>query len=204
MGKEKIFRNSKDPLQKEVYREFMEGCNQAFRPNAKLSVGCAVCDKKVLRLSSCQDLVDFSLKKRLSFVKNDDNDKGHFVYDRDHLSLVAQLPDGRAQASARLIKCGQKMAKLPFSSRYIDHGLAQAHLNGWSRWLADMDEQEVKKLQLHVTPLHIVLNLSSESTILRLTQSANCVFRSVCTEECPIVHVKSEKQGNRSLKSLIL
>ena len=154
----KLFQSSKDYLEKENYKSYLQECLQAFRSTVKsVPIGCGVCDRRVRRLSTGQDVIDFSLGKQLEFVRG--NNKGFFIYHRNHLNLVKNLPTGQAQAAARLLKCAQKLEKMPFSLAYINHGLAVAHLNGWSHWLSDK-KGDGDELQLHVTSLHVVLKPS--------------------------------------------
>ena len=184
-------------LEKENYKFYLQECLQAFRSTVKsVPIGCGVCDRRVRKLSTGQDVIDYSLGKQLQFVKGDDK-KGFFIYHRNHLNIVQNLPNGRAPAGARLMKCAEKLQKMPHSLDYINYGLAEAHMNSWSHWLSDSGKGDGEELQLHVTPLHVVLNLASDSTVLRLTQSANSVFKSLCKNNCPCKSKRGESGENK-------
>ena len=142
-----------------------------------------------------KDFRSFQLEKQLTFEKNINEYGGKFVYSRDHLKMASCLPTGERQASARLMQTAEKLEKMPFSLKYLDHSLAFHYLNGFSKWLSDIDENEKKGNPIHLVSLTVAKNTNSKSTTLRLCQSANQKHQSLCTEHCPC---KSTKQGPKA------
>ena len=181
----KNFTSSKSSIHKDQYRNFLEECKMAFRGN-RISVGCHFCDKSITTFATGRDLNSFYLKSLVKFTKNEKGFGGSFVYSRQHKPSVICLPNGIRQAAARLNRFSMSLESMPSSAMYLNHGLATAHLNGRSKWMSDYDQSTIDHLQLHVCPLQCVKKLNKgASTVLRLTQAANSLYRSLCIDGCP-------------------
>ena len=194
----KNFRSSKSTLHRNQYKDFLDECKAAFRGN-KIQLGCQFCDKRITTFAVGKELNSFYLKSLVKFTKNNQSFGGAFVYSRRHLKSIDCLPNGLRQAAARLTKFSSSLDTMPSSALYLNHSLATAYLNGRSKWMDEFEPSLVSKLQLHVCPLQVVKKTSEGSTtILRVTQAANSLYRSLCSENCACKSKMSKSTDNKS------
>ena len=149
----------------------------------------------MIDFSSGKQLNSFTLKNLVRFEKNEGSFGGTFVYTREHKASISCLPVGYAQAAARLTKFSNTLQNMTHSLAFIDHGLVTSFLNKKSQWFSDFSKEEVAKHQLHICAVLCVRKLSPGSTsVLRLTQQANCKYKSMCGSDCPCKPAKTEEK----------
>ena len=74
---------------------------------------------------------------------------------------------------------------MPKTLQFLNYNLASDYVNNRSVWLNDIPGEIRQHNQLYICPLHLVKNLKSNSTPLRVTQAGNTTVRSLCGLHCP-------------------
>ena len=95
------------------------------------------------------------------------------------------LPSGESTAAARLYKQAIQLQKMPKTLQFLNYNLASDYINNRSVWLNDIQGEIRQQNQVYICPLHLVKNLKSSSTPLRVTQAGNTTVRSLCGLHCP-------------------
>ena len=191
----KFFREEKNDQLRTLYKDFLGEYKNAFSDKSNVPIGCDRCDKKIANFTSAKELNAHQLKSLVSFNLNDTKTGGKFTYSRIHLPAIQSLPDGIKQCGARLYRCAMQLDKMHHTRDYLNHTLATDHVNDRTKWLSDIEADAKQGNQVHTVPLTVVRNLKSSTTLLRVCQSANAMYKSICNETCPCkVQQKEGKQ----------
>ena len=198
----RIFQNKQNTQIKELYRCFLKEQSTAFTTSTHPDIGCHRCDRRVSDFGNLTALRAYQLDKQITFQVNAETGKGHFVYDRQHLPSVACMPSGISMCASRLTRTAAALQRLPHSLAYLNYSLATDHLDHKTRWLRDIPANLRSNLQIVTTPITLVRNLKSNSTLIRRCNSANVKLPSLCGDMCPCHQIK-RKDGEEEKKCQI-
>ena len=181
----RVFQNKQNTHIKDLYRCFLKEQSNAFLATRHPDIGCHRCNPKISDFGSLTALRSYQLKEQISFKVDGENGKGFFVYDRHHLPSVSCLPNGIKMCASRLTRTAAALQRLPHSLKYLNYSMATDHLSGKNAWLRDIPDHLTTGLQIVTTPVTLVRNLKSNSTLIRICQSANQKMPSKCDNNCP-------------------
>ena len=196
----RVFQNKQNAHIKDLYRCFFKEQSNAFLATGHPDIGCHRCNPKISDFGSLTALRSYQLNEQISFKAHGEDGKGFFIYDRHHLPSVSCLPNGIKMCASRLTRTAAALQKLPHSLKYLNYSMATDHLSNKNAWLRDIPDHLTTGLQIVTTPVTLVRNLKSNSTLIRICQSANQKMPSRCDNNCPC-RIKVQAQKGDLLQS---